>query len=92
MYSQQLDLNHREQRLLRLVASGRVTISCSSEPALYVDGRYFCDQFAVYRVTSADLITTARAGNRYEVVPAQLTSLGWAYLHDELRTSLPPAA
>ncbi|MBB3038394.1 hypothetical protein [Hoyosella altamirensis] len=87
-----IELSHRERRLLRLVAAGRATMSYSCEPALYIDGRCFCDQFAVHRLTAAALIQAARVAERHEIVPAQLTPNGWAYLHNDIQTSLPPAA
>ncbi|AEF42739.1 hypothetical protein [Hoyosella subflava] len=86
------ELSHREYRLLRLVAAGRATMSCSCEPDLYIDGRCFCDQFAVHRLTSAALIQPARSGDLHDVVPAQLTPSGWACLHNDVQTYLPPAA
>jgi hypothetical protein len=67
-------LTNRDRAVLRAVAAGRCNIS-ATDKALVVDGRFFADQFAGSRLTSAGLITAATESGR-----ALLTASGRALL------------
>ena len=74
------ELNHRERATLRAVADGRVEITCSSEPDLYVDGLPFCDQATARRLVHGGFVRGAEEGVLGVRVPAVLTADGAAYL------------
>jgi len=69
-------LTHRDRAILRAVAGGTAEMSVSSEPDLYVDGRFCCDQLAARRLAHAGLIAGARPGPRGPGGPARLTEAG----------------
>ncbi|WP_188987233.1 hypothetical protein [Saccharopolyspora thermophila] len=75
-----LELNHRERAALRAVAAGRVEITCSSEPDLYIDGVAFCDQQTAHRLAHDGLLRPVRDGRLGDVVLAELTGEGTAQL------------
>jgi hypothetical protein len=73
-------LTGRERAILAAVAAGRVEMSCSCEPDLFVDGLCCCDQASARNLARAGLIaakTVARLGSR---VAAVLTPAGAAML------------
>jgi len=86
------ELTHRHYALLRAVEAGRCELSCSCEPALFIDGRSCCDQMATRVLTSAGLIGHAGTGPVGHRVPARLTAAGRAVLGQQARPSLPAAA
>ena len=68
--------SHRDIALLRAVAAGRVQMTRSSEPDLFVDGIACCDQVAATRLARIGLVepgALAAVGGR---APARLTALG----------------
>jgi len=69
-------LTHRDRAILRAVAGGTAELSISSEPDLFVDGRFCCDQLAVRRLAHAGLIAGARPAATGQRVPARLTEAG----------------
>ena len=69
-------LTHRDRAILRAVAGGTAEMSVRSEPDLYVDGRFCCDQLAARRLAHAGLIAGARSGATGQRVPARLTEAG----------------
>ena len=73
-------LNHRALSMLRAVVAGRATISCSSEPDLFIDDLPCCDQYTAHTLAHAGLIEATRRGAFGELVPARLTSAGLAAL------------
>jgi len=73
-------LTHRDRAILRAVAGGTAEMSVSSEPDLYVDGRFCCDQLAARRLAHAGLIAGAAPAALGQRVPARLTPAG----HQEL--------
>ncbi|MCI2422672.1 hypothetical protein MOQ72_35125 [Saccharopolyspora sp. K220] len=70
------ELNNRERATLRAVAAGRVQITCSCEPDLYIDGMAFCDQHTARRLVHDGLMRPASAGQPGELVEAELTTPG----------------
>ncbi|GAA2807095.1 hypothetical protein [Saccharopolyspora taberi] len=72
------ELNNRELAALRAVAAGRVEMTCSSEPDLYVDGLLFSDQATARRLVHRGFLTGAVAGVPGARVPAVLTGDGVA--------------
>lgn len=73
-------LNHRVRSMLRAVVAGRATISCSSEPDLFIDDVPCCDQYTAHLLAHAGLIEPVKRGSLGELVPAKLTSAGRAAL------------
>jgi len=73
-------LNHRALSMLRAVVAGRATISCSSEPDLFIDDVPCCDQYTAHTLAHAGLIEATAVGAFGELVPARLTSAGEAAL------------
>ena len=73
-------LSHRDRAILRAVAGGTAELIGGSEPDLFVDGRYCCDQMAAHRLAKAGLITGASPAALGQRVPARLTPAG----HQEL--------
>ncbi|CAM01563.1 hypothetical protein [Saccharopolyspora erythraea] len=71
-----VELNNRERATLRAVAEGRVEITCSSEPDLYVDGLPLCDQATARRLVHGGLLGPARTDDLGSRVPAVLTGEG----------------
>lgn len=73
-------LTGRDRAILAAVAAGRVEMSCSCEPDLFVDGLCCCDQITARNLAHAGLIaakTVAALGSR---VAAVLTPAGAALL------------
>lgn len=73
-------LSGRDRAILGAVAAGRVEISSSCEPDLFVDGLCCCDQAAAHALVHAGFIAAkapARPGTR---VSAILTPAGAAVL------------
>ena len=70
------NLTYRDRAILRAVAGGTAELSVSSEPDLFVDGRFCCDQLAARRLAHAGLIVGARSGTTGQRVPARLTAAG----------------
>lgn len=73
-------MNRRETAILRDVRAGRVVMTCSCEPDLYVGGVHVCDQFTAHRLASAGLIQPVAVVSlgqrvRAELTPAGLTAL-----------------
>jgi hypothetical protein len=64
--------------ILRAVAAGRVEITCSCEPNLFVDGLVFCDQYAARLLVHNDLIQQATPGLVGRRVPARLTAAAYS--------------
>lgn len=75
-------LSGRDRAILRAVADGRVDIALSSEPDLFVDGLFCCDQLAAHALAHAGFICPATTGRRGSHVPALLTTAGVAALAD----------
>lgn len=73
-------LNHRAMSMLRAVVAGRATISCSSEPDLFIDNVPCCDQYMAHTLAHAGLIEPVSAGSIGDLVPARLTTAGEAAL------------
>ncbi len=69
-------LSHRDQAILRAVASGGAELLVSSEPDLFFDGRCCSDQRAAHRLVHAGLIAPSSAAASGQRVPAQLTAAG----------------
>lgn len=70
----------RGRALLTAVAHGRVDMSCSCEPDLFIDGLYCCDQSTAHTLAHDGLIapvTRAPIGSRVHAVltPAGTTAL-----------------
>ncbi|KAA9165029.1 hypothetical protein FPZ12_006800 [Amycolatopsis acidicola] len=66
--------------ILRAAAAGRVEMTCSCEPDLYVDGLACCDQTTGRLLAHAGLIRPARPGSLGQRVPVRLTAAGHAAL------------
>ncbi|MCT2583825.1 hypothetical protein [Actinophytocola gossypii] len=73
-------LNHRALSMLRAAVDGRATISCSSEPDLFIDDVPCCDQYTAHTLAHAGLIEPATRGALGELVPARVTEAGKAAL------------
>ncbi|OLF13188.1 hypothetical protein BLA60_06430 [Actinophytocola xinjiangensis] len=73
-------LNHRALSMLRAVVAGRATISCSSEPDLFIDDVACCDQYMAHSLAHAGLIEPVATGAIGDLVPARLTEAGVAAL------------
>jgi hypothetical protein len=71
-----VELSVRDRSILRAVAGGRAELVWGSEPDLYLDGRYCCDQNAVHRLVRAGLIAPAFAGAIGQRLPAVVTTAG----------------
>lgn len=69
-------LTYRDRAILRAVARGTAEMLVSSQPDLFVDGRFCCDQLAAHRLAHAGLIAGARPGTVGQRVPARLTAAG----------------
>ena len=69
-------LTYRDRAILRAVAGGTAELSVSSEPDLFVDGRFCCDQLAAHRLAHAGFIAGARPAATGQRVPARLTEAG----------------
>ena len=69
-------LSARDRAILRAVAHGSAELVWGSEPDLYLDGRFCCDQSAVHRLVRTGLI--APAGDRItgQRIPAVITTAG----------------
>lgn len=68
--------NHRALAILRAVAAGRVEISLSCEPDMFVDGVSCCDQALSHLLAKHGLVRPARAGSIGQRVPALITASG----------------
>lgn len=71
-----VELNNRERATLRAVAAGRVQITCSCEPDLYIDGVAFCDQHTARWLVHQGLVRPAVPGQPWDLVAAELTDPG----------------
>jgi hypothetical protein len=71
-----VELSVRDRAILRAVEQGRGELVWGSEPDLFLDGRYCCDQSAVHRLVRAGLIAPARAALVGERVSAVVTTAG----------------
>jgi hypothetical protein len=69
-------LTARDRAILRAVASGNAEFVWGSEPDLYLDGRFCCDQAAVHQLVKAGLIGPASTTDVGERVLAVLTTAG----------------
>lgn len=69
-------LSRRALAILRAVAAGRVEITWSCEPDLFIDGLPFSDQYTAHVLAHDGLITPARPGLTGQRVPARLTPAG----------------
>lgn len=78
---QHIELSHRAVAILRATANGRVRVSLSCEPDLFIDGLAFSDQAAARALVHAGLLRASRPGRIGERVPANLTSDGYTALH-----------
>jgi hypothetical protein len=70
------ELNNRERATLRAVAEGRVQITCSCEPDLYIDGIAFCDQQTAHQLVHHGFMRPAEPGRPGDLVAAELTGPG----------------
>jgi hypothetical protein len=73
-------LTYRAMSMLRAVVAGRGTISCSSEPDLFIDDVPCCDQYTAHLLAHEGLIEPAASGELGELVPARATDAGRAAL------------
>ena len=71
-----VELSVRDRAILRAVARGRAELVWGSEPDLFLDGRYCCDQSAVHRLVRAGLIAPAEAVSVGRRVAAVVTTAG----------------
>ncbi|QIZ38042.1 hypothetical protein [Saccharopolyspora sp. ASAGF58] len=71
-----VELNNRERATLRAVAAGRVQVTYSCEPDLYIDGMAFCDQQTAHWLVHQGLVRPAVPGEPGDVVAAELTEPG----------------
>ncbi|TQM15685.1 hypothetical protein [Pseudonocardia kunmingensis] len=71
-----VELTARDRSILRAVVSGRAELVWGSEPDLYLDGRFCCDQSAVHRLVRAGLIAPASEASVGERLPAVVTTAG----------------
>ncbi|GAB3575322.1 hypothetical protein GCM10027445_37600 [Amycolatopsis endophytica] len=67
-------LTHRDAEFLKAVADGRVELTASSEPHVYVDGLSCCDQFGARLLIHAGLVR--RVPGTGARIPARLTDAG----------------
>ncbi|MGH3450286.1 MAG: hypothetical protein ACRDQW_06065 [Haloechinothrix sp.] len=79
-------LTGRDRAILAAVAAGRVEMSCSCEPDLFVDGLCCCDQVAARNLARAGFIAAKAAVRLGSRVAAVLTPAGAAMLagHQQL--------
>lgn len=66
----------RGRALLAAVACGRVDMSCSCEPDLFIDGLCCCDQPTAHTLAHSGLIAPATHAPIGSRVPAVLTPAG----------------
>ena len=71
-----VELSVRDRAILRAVERGRAELVWGSEPDLYIDGRFCCDQSAAHRLVRAGLIAPAVEGGVGERLPAMITTAG----------------
>jgi hypothetical protein len=71
-----VELSVRDRAILRAVAHGRAELVWGSEPDLYLDGRFCCDQNAVHRLVRAGLIAPEVEGGVGQRLPAVITTAG----------------
>lgn len=76
------ELSHRARAILRATYSGRVQVSLSCEPDIFIDGLAFSDQPAARTLVHAGLLRASRPGRIGERVPARLTNAGHSVLDD----------
>lgn len=69
-------LTGRDRAILAAVAAGRVEMSCSCAPDLFIDGLCCCDQARAHQLAAAGLITAAMQGAPGTRVTAALTAKG----------------
>lgn len=79
---QHIELSHRALAILRATANGRVQVSLSCEPDLFIDGLTFTDQPTARTLVHAGLLRASRPGRIGERVPANLTTDGYTALRD----------
>jgi hypothetical protein len=72
----EVELSLRDRAILRAVARGPAELVWGSEPDLYIDGRFCCDQSAAHRLVRAGLIAPAAEGAVGERLPAVITTAG----------------
>jgi hypothetical protein len=73
-------LSGRDRAILRAVAAGGAQLQLGTEPDLFLEGRYCCDQAAARRLVRAGYIAAATLGLVGQRVSAALTPAG----HDAL--------
>ena len=71
-----VELSGRDRAILRAVARGRAELVWGSEPDLYLDGLFCCDQSAVHRLVRTGLIAPAETVPVGTRVPAVVTTAG----------------
>jgi hypothetical protein len=81
------ELNHRERAVLTAAESGRVELTCSCEPDLYIDGICFCDQATGHALVHRGLLRREPDGRPGERALAALTSAGHLALRNDLARS-----
>jgi hypothetical protein len=69
--------------ILRAVASGRVEMTCSCEPDMYIDGLPCCNQYGTHDLALPRTPEPVRPGLPGRRVPARLTVKGFAVFDDE---------
>lgn len=79
---QSTELTHRARAILRATSTGRVQVSLSCEPDVFIDGLAFSDQPTARTLVHAGLLMASRPGRIGERVPARLTDEGYSVLHD----------
>lgn len=67
-------LTNRDRGLLAAVATGRVELTRSAEPDVFVDGVPWCDQFGARKLFHCGLIRYGRSDAPGKRVPAVLAN------------------
>ncbi|MBB3666282.1 hypothetical protein FB384_005243 [Prauserella sediminis] len=76
MSDQQIEISHRTRAILRAISQGRVQVTLSCEPDVFIDGLAFSDQAAARALVHAGLLRASRPGRIGERGPATLTDAG----------------
>jgi hypothetical protein len=69
-------LTARDRAILRAIADGNAEFVWGSEPDLFIDGRFCCDQAAVHRLAKAGLIGPAGRAVVGKRIAAVITTAG----------------
>lgn len=83
-------LSARARAMLRAVAEGRIEISDSCEPDMFVDGLACCDQPLAHSLIHAGLVRPAHASRTPGRRPVALTRRGFEALLQHPAVPMPP--